>query len=213
VSKLASLATLAISLGACGADGEEPARCLPKSTQVLTCVGDLLHACPPGEGLAWVEMVLVEDCAASGEVCHDPLTSDPSCKDPARKHNIVGPDAARYAEQDEQGNDARQSAEDTGYALDEKGLVVSGALVADDVDHYVFRTSALTRFDLQALFGSEKAAVSIAIDAVADDGYSVLQGSGYFINATLPNASAAYVLWIRGVEAKPYTIEIKGNAP
>ncbi|MBW2731694.1 MAG: hypothetical protein JRH20_04830 [Deltaproteobacteria bacterium] len=201
---------LLVSSGSLLGCGEDPIICITEGAEWFTCNQDKLYRCPMGEGEE-VNMLLVTDCAAKGEICYDPLVAEPSCKDPAQKDHIVGADALRYDEQDDTANTLKAGAEDTGYTLDEKGIVIWGSFSPGDTDHYIFNAGSFDRFDLQVFIDGAKAGSSVSIDAVVDDGYSTLSGQGYFINGGLPNSGVNYLLKVSDWVEKPYTIQLKGN--
>lgn len=146
-------------------------------------------------------------------------SADPSGGDPyGTSSHIAGDDAFTYTESAEATNGTKASAEDTGYALDAKGIRISGALETGAVtqDVYRFNTSSFGYMDVRtfvegAAQDEASSVLFLGLDAVADDGYSTLNGNGYFIHAWIqPNMDYAISV-SPSASGASYTLEMRGD--
>jgi len=153
-------------------------------------------------------MELVADCSASGETCTaDFLSRSASCKDP---NHIVGENAATYSEESDAANDDVANAEPTGYSLDEEGLVISGSLAENDVDHFIFQAGYSAHFDMQILRDGKRGEGVLTVHSAASTASSITTSDGSLVNASLNMSPAGdYVVKIQSSVQGTYSLEIK----
>ena len=93
-----------------------------------------------------------------------------------------------YSEQDEENNNARAFAEDTGYILDANGIELRGVLALNSLDtagdQYLIYSGSTNKIDLQVFLNgvgltNDAPEVETIFDALNDDGVSILTSSSF----------------------------------
>ena len=191
----------------CGGDGDSLPTCTTQADEFSICDHDKVYRCPIGDG-SKADMELVTDCGATGDICvHDLVAGTASCKDP---NHIVGDDAATYSEQDDVANNDEEGAENTGYLLDEAGLVISGSLGPGDVDHFIFQAGYSPHFDMQILRDGEKASGTLTVHPTSSAAIVVMTENGSIVNGSGNMWPAGdYLVKIENAGEGTYTLEIK----
>ncbi len=206
VSVFSSACIAGLFQGCGGDDGPLPT-CTTNDHEFQICDHNKVYRCPIGDG-SKADMELVADCGAAGDKCvHDLVSSTASCQDP---NHIVGDDAATYSEQDDAANNDEQGAENTGYLLDEAGLVISGSLGNGDVDHFIFQADYSPHFDMQLLRDGQKASGTLTVHPTSSAAIVVMTEDGSIVNGSGNMWPAGdYLVKIEGASEGSYTLEIK----
>jgi len=141
--------------------------------------------------------------------------------------SFVAANAPRYQESREVDNGTRAGAEATGLTVSAGGFVIEGSFEvgAPTSDTYRINTGPFggaTRPDFPGIdaiafvdgkrMSTAQTEVMLALDAVADDGFSTLSLGG-FLNAAVTR-NVDYLLFINPsatVAGKPYRIEVRGH--
>ena len=139
--------------------------------------------------------------------------------------NILDGNQINYTELNEEGNNARASAEPTGYTLDANGIELIGVLAENSLgstgDQYLIYSGSSDRIDLQVFLdgvGLENNApeVSTDFDALNDDGISTLYSNSF---RNIPIITDTYYLISIGLPLsnnsalnQPYTIQVKASS-
>ena len=138
--------------------------------------------------------------------------------------SILNGSQATYTEQDEENNNARAFAEDTGYILDADGIELRGVLALNSLDtagdQYLIYSGSSNSIDLQVVLNgvglaNDAPEVETIFDALNDDGVSILTSNSfrdipvftdtyYLININLPFSNNSAV-------NQSYVIEVKAS--
>lgn len=146
-------------------------------------------------------------------------TDSPSSASQDNGASLVTSAAVQYYENNESANSLTSQAEDTGYVLDQAGLVINGSFEASAMtsDFYKFNTGTFNKISVQVYIDGQKQtelshSTMISLNAAVDDGYSTLMGNGYFIRAWI-QPSKVWVIDIlppSSPSAQNYSIELVG---
>lgn len=127
-----------------------------------------------------------------------------------------------YTEQDEENNNARAFAEDTGYILNENGIESRGVLALNSLDtagdQYLIYSGSTNKIDLQVFLNgvgltNDAPVVETIFDALNDDGVSILTSNSF---RDIPIFTDTYYLVSINLAFsndaalnQPYVIEVK----
>ncbi len=158
-----------------------------------------------------IALVVLAGCSSGGE-------SSPPPPDPG----ILGSTHATYVEAAEATNSAKSGAEHTGYALDANGLAIEGSFEASGTteDHYVFGSGPYRTMDVVVIVDGRRLnatgdGLSCVYDAVANDGYSFMDGCWSINMWAGASSNTDFYLSLypdAALAGKAYTVELKGNS-
>lgn len=130
-----------------------------------------------------VSMILLSTACSSGSGNNGGQTGNG-----AGLESILSGNQATYTEQDEENNNARAFAEDTGYILNSDGIELKGVLALNSVgtaaDQYLIYSGSSSHIDLQVFVNgvglkNDAPEVETIFDALNDDGVSMLTSNSF----------------------------------